>query len=108
MTSIIKACGYTKGGKDDKQKALKVLLECMSEINMPSSLTYRTALNAIKALVDDDKKRRPIAATIFEACCRSGCLDKTVLEALENAQPELFHKLPGNLPSKWKRNVKSH
>lgn len=110
MTTIIKACGYTRGGKDDKQRALRVLLECMAELKtnnyiVPTSLTYRTLLNATRALVVDDAKRRPISATIFETCCRNGLVDKTVLEALENAQPELYVKLPGNIPAVWKKNV---
>ncbi|KAL7439506.1 hypothetical protein ACHAXH_005333, partial [Discostella pseudostelligera] len=110
MTTIIKACGYTRGGKEDKQKALRVLLECMAELKttnciIPTSLTYRTLLNATRALVADDTKRRPISATIFETCCRNGLVDKTVLEALENAQPELYVKLPGNIPAAWKKNA---
>eukprot|EP00578_Thalassiosira_sp_NH16_P021234 CAMPEP_0181096192 /NCGR_PEP_ID=MMETSP1071-20121207/10903_1 /TAXON_ID=35127 /ORGANISM="Thalassiosira sp., Strain NH16" /LENGTH=479 /DNA_ID=CAMNT_0023178587 /DNA_START=77 /DNA_END=1516 /DNA_ORIENTATION=+ len=105
MTSIIKACGYTRGSREDKQKALKVLLGCMSELKQPAPISYRVSLNAVKALVADDLRRRPICATIFEACCRSGHLDETVLEALKNAQPELYMKLPGEIPSKWKQNV---
>jgi len=110
ITSIIKACGYTRGGREKKQKALLVLLECLAELKapkyiIPTPITYRSLLNAAKALVADDAKRQPIAATIFEACCRNGQLDKTVLEALQNTQPELYMKLPGEIPSKWKRNV---
>jgi hypothetical protein len=111
MTSIVKACGYTRGSREDKQKALRVLLECMGELKstsfiLPTPLTYRSLLNATKALVDDDSKRRPISATIFETCCKNGQLDMTVLEALEKAQPELYRKLPpGDIPSKWSRNV---
>ena len=112
ITSIIKACGYTWGGREDKQRALKVLLECMAHLQSekypgPSCLTYRSLLNAAKALVADDAKRRPIAANIFEACCRAGQLDRAVLEALENVQPELYDRLPGaaDIPSRWKRNV---
>jgi len=110
MCSIIKACGYTRGDREDKQKALKVLLECMAELKtakyiIPTPLTYRSLLNAAKALVGDDAKRRAISATIFETCCRNGQLDATVLEALEKVQPELYVKLPGDIPSKWKRNV---
>lgn len=110
MTSIIKACGYTHGGREDKQKALRVLLECMGELKstnviLSTPLTYRSLLNATRALVDDDSKRRPISATIFETCCRNGQLDTTVLEALESAQPELYAKLPSDIPPKWNRNV---
>ena len=111
MTSIVKACGYTRGSREDKQKALRVLLECMGELKstsfiLPTPLTYRSLLNATRALVDDDSKRRPISATIFETCCKNGQLDTTVLEALEKAQPELYMKLPpGDIPSKWSRNV---
>lgn len=110
MSSIIKACGFTRGSREDKQKALKVLLECMADLKstkyfIPTPLLYRTSLNAVKALVVDDSKRRPISATIFETCCRNGQLDGTVLEALENAQPDLYAKLPGEIPSKWKNNV---
>jgi hypothetical protein len=110
MTSIIKACGYTQGGGADKHKALRVLLECMGELKSatiisPTPLTYRTLLNATRALVDDDSRRRPISATIFETCCKNGQLDKTVLEALEKSQPDLYVKLPGDIPPKWKRNV---
>ena len=110
MTTIIKACGFTRGGKEDKQRALRILLECMAEMKtndfiVPTSLTYRTLLNATRALVVDDSKRRPISANIFETCCRNGLVDKTVLEALENAQPELFVKLPNNIPTAWKKNV---
>jgi len=110
MTSIIKACGYTRGGREDKQRALKVLLECMAELKSteyinPSPLFYRSSLNALKALVVDDARRRSISATIFETCCRNGQLDKTVLVALENVQPELYEKLPREIPSKWERNV---
>jgi hypothetical protein len=110
MTSIIKACGYTQGGGADKLKALRVLLECMGELKStsiisPTPLTYRTLLNATRALVDDDSRRRPISATIFETCCKNGHLDKTVLEALEKSQPDLYVKLPGDIPPKWMRNV---
>lgn len=111
MTSIIKACGFTQGRKEDKHKALIVLLECMGELKStniisPTPLTYRSLLNATRALVDDDARRRPISATIFETCCRNGQLDTTVLEALEKTQPELYLKLPENIPSKWKQNVR--
>ena len=74
----------------------------------PNSLTYRLLLNATKALVADDNKRRPISANIFETCCRKGQVDKTVLEALANAQPELHVKLPPSIPAEWKLNVKSY
>ena len=110
MTSIIKACGFTQGGREDKHKALRVLLECMGELkstNMikPTPLTYRSLLNATRALVGDDAKRRPISDNILETCCRNGQLDNTVLGALEKTQPELYRKLPGDIPPKWKRNV---
>jgi len=110
IASIIKACGFTRGSSEDKQKALRVLLECMAELKstkyiIPTPLTYRALLNAGSALVADNSKRRSISATIFETCCRNGQLDGTVLEALENVQPELYSKLPGSIPSKWKRNV---
>ena len=122
MTSIIKACGYTKGGRDDKQRALRILLECMSELKSgqiikpaESRITKRynsnvwaAILNATYALVADDSRRRPISATIFETCCRKGQVDKTVLEALANAQPELHVKLPPSIPAEWKLNVKSY
>merc|ERR1712238_83586 len=110
MTSIIKACGYTRGSVEDKHQAFRVLLECMAELKsstyiIPTPLTYRTLLNAGSALVADDSKRRQLSATIFETCCRNGQLDKTVLEALAKVQPELYSKLPGDIPSRWKRNV---
>ena len=110
ITTIIKACGFTKGGREDKQRALRVLLECMNELKStnhikPTPLTYRSLLNAVNALVADDSRRRPISATIFETCCRDGQLDRTVLEALEKVQPELYMKLPGDIPPKWKQNV---
>jgi len=110
ITSTIKACGYTRGGREDKHKALKVLLECMAELKTkkyitPTPLTYRALLNAAQALVIDDSKRRPISATIFETCCRKGQLDNTVLESLQKVQPELYVKLPESIPSKWKQNV---
>ena len=97
-------CGFCDA---HKHKALRVLLECMGELksmNMirPAPLTYRSLLNAIRALVDDDAKRRPFLATIFETCCRNGQLDSTGPGALEKTQPELFAKLPGNIPPKWK------
>jgi len=109
----VKACGYTRGSREDKEMALKVLLECMVEMKSakylnPNSLTYRLLLNATKALVADDNKRRPISANIFETCCRKGQVDKTVLEALANAQPELHVKLPPSIPAEWKLNVKSY
>jgi hypothetical protein len=110
MTSIVKACGYTQGGREDKHKALRVLLECMGELKStniisPTPLTYRSLLNATRALVDDDARRRPISATIFETCCRNGQLDRTVLKALEKTQPDLYAKLPGDIPPMWMRNV---
>ena len=119
MTSIIKACGYTKGGRDDKQRALRILLECMSELKSgqiikpaESRITKRynsnvwaAILNAAHALVADDSRRRPISATIFETCCRNGQFDSSVLEALEKVQPELYRKLPADIPTKWRRNV---
>jgi len=71
----------------------------------PSPLTYRSLLNAVNALVVDDSRRRPISATIFETCCRDGQVDQTVLDALEKVQPELYMKLPADIPPKWKRNV---
>ena len=88
MTSIIKACGFTQGGREDKHKALRVLIECMGEFKSThmirhTPLTYQSLLNATRALVGDDAKRRPILATIFETCCRNGQLDSTVLGALE-------------------------
>ena len=90
--------------------ALKVLLELMAELKtldyiQTNPLTYKVLLNATKALLPDDSKRRPLSATIFEACCKNGQLDQTVLEALQNAQPELYSKLPGTLPPQWKSNV---
>lgn len=110
ITSVIKACGYTRGSKEDKQKALMILLECMAEMKStkylsPTSITYRSLLNAARALVADDARRHPISQTIFETCCRNGQLDTTVLEALQKVQPELYVKLPTDIPSKWKRNI---
>jgi len=71
----------------------------------PTSITYRSLLNAARALVADDARRHPISQTIFETCCRNGQLDTTVLEALQKVQPELYVKLPTDIPSKWKRNI---
>ena len=110
MTSIIEACGYTRGSRNDNQMALRVLLECMNELkstkNINSNpLIYRSLLGATHALVTDDSKRRPISATIFELCCRDGQLDNTVMETLQNVQPELYAKLPRDIPPKWKSNV---
>ncbi|KAL7538401.1 hypothetical protein ACHAXR_008532 [Thalassiosira sp. AJA248-18] len=110
ITSIIKACGYTKGSRENRQNALKVLLQCLTELKSakyisPNSLTYRSSLIAVRALVADDAIRRPITATIFETCCRNGHLDETVLQALERVQPDLYVKLPGDIPSKWKQNA---
>ena len=110
ICSIVGACGYTRGGRTEKQMALKVLLELMAELKslnhiQTNPVTYKVLLKATKALLPDDSKRRPLSATIFEACCKQGQLDETVLEALQNAQPELYAKLPGTLPPKWKSNV---
>lgn len=113
--SIIKACGYTRGSEETKQRALKVLLQCMKELKTnkdldASPMIYRVLLNAVKALVADDSKRRPITGTIFETACRDGKVDSSVLMALENAQPELYLKLPHEaqekiIPSGWSRNI---
>lgn len=72
-------------------------------------MIYRVLLNAVKALVADDSKRRPIAGTIFETACREGKVDSSVLVALEQAQPELYLRLPREaqekiIPSSWSRN----
>merc|ERR1712003_580212 len=103
MSSIIKACGYTRGNNKDKENALRVLLECMMELKTANyitstSLIYRTSLNAVSALVADDSKRRPVSATIFEQCCRNGHLDETVLASLEKVQPDLYSNLPDKIP----------
>ena len=73
-------------------------------------MTYRVLLNAVKALVADDSKRRPITGAIFETACRDGKVDSSVLMALENAQPELYLKLPHEaqakmIPTGWSRNI---
>ena len=110
MTSIIKACGYTRGSRENRDKALKILLQCMAELKRekvinPTSLTFRTSLNAAKALVTDDATRRPIAAAIFEACCRQGQVDDTVVNVLHAVQPDLYERLPAEIPLRWKSNV---
>ena len=70
-------------------------------------LTFRTSLNAAKALVMDNDKRRPIAAAIFETCCRHGQIDDSVLKMLQDMQPDLYKLLPAEIPLRWKQNVET-
>ncbi len=96
------------------------MVECMSEMKTvdyisPTTVTYRTLLSAVGNVVENEAKRRPLSATIFQRCCRDGQLDKTVLETLQRVQPELYLKLPfvnergsvreGDIPSNWTCNV---
>jgi len=126
MTSIIFACGRTNPNKIARVNSLKVLVACLAEIKnqnycTPNSITFRTLLDGAKHIVPDDEARRPLSSSIFQMCCRNGQLDKSVLEALENAQPELYAKLPKGvkagldgksdsprIPSEWTRNASKH
>jgi len=119
MTSIILACGHTNRNRTARANSLNVLVECLSEIKnkgyiTPTPITFRTLLDAVKHIVPEDEKRQPLSSSIFQLCCREGQLDRSVLEALEKTQPDLYAKLPkavqsgsnvDGIPSKWTRNV---
>jgi hypothetical protein len=121
VTSIISACGYSNPNRVARANALKVLIECISEIKnqkyiTPSPVTFRTLLDAIKHIVPEDETRRPLSSSVFQLCCRHGQLDTSVLEALQRVQPELYEKLPlgvqtraiEEIPLEWTRNVRKH
>ncbi|KAL7488348.1 hypothetical protein ACHAW6_013913 [Cyclotella cf. meneghiniana] len=122
ITSIIFTCGHSTSNQIARTNALKVLIECISEIRSndcitPSSMTFSTMLNAVKYIVPADETRRPISSSIFQLCCRDGQLDNSVLDTLQRVQPELYANLPvgvqqrlfeleeHGIPSKWTRNV---
>ncbi|KAL3785965.1 hypothetical protein HJC23_005674 [Cyclotella cryptica] len=122
ITSIIATCGHSASSKVARTNALKVLIECISEIKSndyitTSPTTFSTLLKAIKFNVPDDDTRRPLASSIFQLCCREGQLDNSVLDALQRVQPELYAQLPvrvqersfgmeTGIPPKWMRNVR--
>ena len=119
ITSIIATCGNSNPNQIARSNSLKVLIECINEIKsqryiIPSPITFRTMLDAVKHVIPDDETRRPLTSSIFQLCCREGQLDKSVLEAFQNVQPELYAKLPmevqsgsleGGIASKWTRNA---
>jgi len=96
-----------------------VLLQCLKDVTSSkhvgqSPSTYYSLLTSLPRLLKDDVRRRPISASIFEACVTAGQLNTSVLSALGQCQPELFVKLPfvtngkyryEDIPSKWRRNV---
>ncbi|KAL7472006.1 hypothetical protein ACHAXS_012324, partial [Conticribra weissflogii] len=59
LTSIINVCGYPTKSPAGKKSSLKVLLECMLELQTskfinPDSMTMCTLLNALKFSVEND------------------------------------------------------
>ena len=122
MTHVIFACGHTNRNRTARANSLNVLVECLSEIKnqeyiTPTPITFRSLLDAVYHIVPDDEKRQPLSSSVFQLCCREGQLDRSVLEALEKVQPEVYAKLPkgvqsgsigDGIPSKWTRNVHVH
>jgi hypothetical protein len=119
MATVIKCCGFSQGGELAKKKALQVLLQCFSDVTSNKDIgrspsTYYSLLTSLSRLVKDDARRRPISASIFEACVTAGQINGSVLSALSECQPELYVKLPfvtngkcrmEDIPSNWRRNV---
>ena len=118
MATLIKCCGFAQGGENSKKKGLQVLLQCFKDVtsskHIGSPSTYYSLLTSLSRLVTDDARRRPISASIFEACVKAGQLNGSVLSALSDCQPELYVKLPfvtngkyrnEDIPSEWRRNV---
>ena len=119
MSTLIKCCGFAQGSEKAKQKGLKVLLQCFSEVTSKKNIgqsppVYYALLTSLSRLVSDDARRRPIAASIFEACVKAGQMNGSVLNALSECQPELYVKLPfvvngkyrnEDIPSEWRKNL---
>ena len=119
MSTLIKCCGFAQGGENAKQKGLKVLLQCFSEVTSKKNIgqsppVFYALLTSLSRLVSDDARRRPIAASIFEACVKAGQMNGSVLNALSECQPELYVKLPfvvngryrnEDIPSEWRKNL---
>lgn len=116
---MIKCCGFAQGDQS-KKKGLKVLLQCFSEVTSSkhvgqSPSPFYALLTSLSKLMGDDAKRRPVAASIFQACVHAGQLNGSVLSALSECQPELYAKLPfvqsngkyrnEDIPSEWRKNL---
>ena len=98
---------------------LKVLLRCCSDVTASKHIgqspsTFYILLTSLSRLVGDDAKRRPMSASIFQACVKAGQLNAAVLNALSECQPELYVKLPfvvngtfriEDIPSEWSKNL---
>lgn len=122
MSTLTKCCGFAGGGEHAKKKALQVLLQIFSDVTSSKHIgqspsTFYSLLTSASRLVEDDARRRPLAAAIFEACVKAGQLNVSVLNALNECQPELYAKLPfvsngkcriDDIPADWRRNVLSH
>jgi len=122
LTSIINVCGYPTKSPAGKKTSLKVLLECMLELQTskfinPDSKTICTLLNALKYTVENDAQLYRIGAAVFELSCKKGLTDELVLNTLKDSYPKLYQKLPfydgatghlemNQMPSEWSRHVR--
>lgn len=119
ISTLMKCCSFAQGGEQAKAEGLKVLLQCFSDVTASKHLgqspsPFYMLLTSLSRLVGDDAKRRPISASIFQACVKAGQLNAAVLNALSECQPELYVKLPfvvngtfriEDIPSEWSKNL---
>ena len=98
MNSVITACAFAKGDEIVRERAVRLALATMSEMDKeqitPDSTTFCMLLQVIGRQVSDLSENTKFANVVFQRCCRDGMVNNDVMEALRRFAPSLYEQLP--------------
>jgi len=120
--TVLNACAFTRGGTEDKKKALLIAEDTFRRIQeskdlAPQELTYATMMKAYTNLAGNREDKIDMIRPIFAECAERGLVGNMVLKEIryslsEDQQKSLFESVTkvgntnaGRIPNDWSRNV---
>jgi pentatricopeptide repeat protein len=101
INSVITACAFTVGDDQTRERAVKLALAAVVEMERqeitPNSTTFRMLLEAIGRQVSDMSERNRMSAYAFSRCRRENLVDSGVVDALRRFVPLLYEKVSSQL-----------
>ena len=120
INGVLSACSFLP--KDKQQDGMSIAIKLIDELKQrreifPDHITFSTMFKVIGTSMPPSKARKGIARSIFHECCKEGLLSDLVIKNMKKStsQSDFRDLIPPtrtnsgnyNIPSEWRRNLKS-
>jgi len=118
--NVLNACVYTRGNQDERNEAMKILVETFNMMRNSSGVdanhvTYAMFIKGCARLMPVGEKRDAVIENVFRKCCTEGYVSEFVFDTLvASSSQALCRKVMGGdvdnddgvqIPEQWTRNA---